>query len=276
MPKPLDFNGGKSQSLGNKKVLADRRLPTLSECLPLAAENHYFATVLQKICHYCIRPRFEIDGRMYSAPTTASLSRELGMSEATINKAFKFLKETGVIETKVRRFNRSPRRYVRLLKSPADVAVTRSPSECVGVGIVSATTGASSPAGTCAPSPSDTVQVKKKKKKENENDEYHPQQNMIVPENEAGSPNVASVLPFSGEIQPKRAAAPLWTPKNIFEQVEINKVKDQAKLRANQLAYQLYLRRGWDDATFRRWQHNFFERCVREYRRRRAEEGPPK
>jgi DNA-binding Lrp family transcriptional regulator len=271
MLNPLQPGGKLPPSSGKNKTSSGDRMPTLAECLTLAGGNHFVATVLQKICHYCAHPRFKIAEQMYSAPTTRRLAEELGMSEATVNKAIRMLRETEVIETVAGRFNRSPRRYIRLLKNPATFASTLSGGGDDEPNTLSDQTVAPSLSGAVAPSLAHTVHLKKEKKKKKQIDELGPEQGPLSPEIGAGSPKVACYPPFSGEeYQERGAAPPLWPSNGIMEKLVMGSVRSNAAKEACDLEEQLLRKPGWDAERVRQWQVGFVNRRLREFLRKRA------
>lgn len=278
MVNPSNLESNKQSSPSKTKHVSLGHA-TLAECARLTGGNTYIAIVFQKLCHYCSKPRFPISGHMYAAPTTKMLASELGLAEATVNKAIKRLKEIGIIETLIRRFNRSPRRYVRVLQYP----VTLSGCEGESTGTDPATDVATSTGAEVAPSPTDTVLTKTKKKKNTQNSEQALHQGWLVLESRAGSQKVARGRPIPGESKAgPRVLRDLWEPKDILEQGELYRVRDDALRHTRLFSRILTERAGWDNERYIRWQNDFTSRCIREYRCKRSKLGtldcfpPPK
>ena len=95
--------------------MSKKKYPSIAECKVFTNGNICGAVILQKICHYSAKPIRKIDGHYYTAPTTKMLTNELGIAGSTIHRAVSKMAENGVIEIVHRHFNRSPRRYIRIM-----------------------------------------------------------------------------------------------------------------------------------------------------------------
>jgi uncharacterized protein YxjI len=137
-----------------------RKFPTLAECKKISKGGNAEAAVLQKICHYNSKATFEIDGHRFTAPTTEMLQRELGFARSTIQKSLRSLEDKFIIQIKHRRWNRSPRRYIRVVIDPATY-IGDLPTNSGGAKSV----GAGDELKALSQSDGGTIHIKKKKKK---------------------------------------------------------------------------------------------------------------
>ena len=238
----------------------------LAQCRNLTNGNLARAVILQKLTHYCDKARFGLDGHMYSAPTTSRLKDELGFSESTIFRALRELKNTGVIEIKNHWFRQSPRRYIRILRHPAEAGITISEMEGEPTVTHSNGEGAHSPVENVAPSPLGGVKYKIKKKKENQNNVHAPEQRVHSPEMGQSPSSVAcgSSENISGEVIPSSPKGPL-PPARRGGMIH--------KFHATHVAGKLADRRGWDIGQKTQWHKKFRDRQDREFSRARYEEA---
>lgn len=144
----------------NNSKSVRRKFPTLAECRRASKGGNAEAAVLQKLCHYNSKATFEIDGDLFTAPTTEMLHRELGLARSTISKSIRSLEDKFIIQIKHRYWNRSPRRYIRVVINPA-TDVGDLPANSDGAKSV----GADDELKALSSSDSRTMHIEKKKKK---------------------------------------------------------------------------------------------------------------
>lgn len=262
-----------SQSINTNNPAAPKtekgrsRHATLAQCKKLAGPGNASAVVLQKLCHYCSRAKFCMDGEHWTAPTTDMLMRELGLSKSTIQKAIRDLNAACVIEVRHRHFNRSPRRYIRLIDDPAKLEDDRnyrgSDDPC-------------RPNQNMTPSDEHSMHNKKKKKKKSQSknkpiqeEARHFEDQEVLSASARHSQDGFSTTPNSQatasiETSPNSAGYQVWQPQNCLENLWRKKVRSDAQSHATRFSNLLSARRGWDSKMREAWAKRFTLRYQRE------------
>lgn len=272
----------KQQDLGSKQSRKSKpAYPTLGQCKDAVGGNLAIATVFQKLHHYCSKARFEVDGKMYSAPTTKMLVDELGLGRSTVQKALRFLEKQGHIEVVRKHFTRSPRRYVRILGTTANTSVSDEDSESKAS--ASQMDDAASAGEAATASATETVQYKKEKKNNTEIKKSQPFQEEVEAV-ELGS-NSVQVDPIDHSQPATRVNEPkkpqpfttinrpdLWEPRGLFERGALDRFKSEANREAYRVTERLRKKRAWDMLSCKIWHQRYTARLVREFRRSKQKE----
>lgn len=257
---------------GHKKKPKVRKFPTPAECKALCGGSNATATVLHKIYHYANKPIITIDGHGYTAPTNDMLVEELGLSRSTIQKAIRELEHEGIIEIVRQHFRRSPRRYIRILKTPNDAHCM----EIISSGVDSSDHGKIKDQ-PLSPPEYQAVHIESNKKKENKTNSQLIQgssepdtENSISPKgtdhsNGAYGSQTVGLEEQASNFQRQKLAAPKWQPQNFFEKMELTGAREKADRYANIIAYRIACRRGWDQQAMSTFQMRMTARIVREF-----------
>ena len=282
-----------SNGVGKPSSPAKNKHPTIGQCRKVAGGSPTRGEVLLKLWHYCSNPRYEIDGAMYSAPTTDRLREELGLGRSTIQKRIKELRELGFIEVVNKRFRRSDRRYVRILIDPRKADEKIEETE-IGF-MVSNVDGEPTKKETVTSSTAETVQYKKKNKKKYEKKEASSQEVACTAVNSTNSGGFAADPTYarswggiqirprtSGEngsdhITPSKAADRIAlpaSPRKPKEPLSLSKglADKEAQIAAlsfaNRIVIHLRNKHGMDNTSLNIWYDRSLARHLREYARK--------
>lgn len=268
-----------NQSASRNAKTAGSKFPSLADCKRVTKGGNAEAVVLQKLCHYDSKARFEIEGDLFTAPTTEMLQRELGLARSTIQKSLRSLEDKFIIQIKQGRWNRSPRRYIRVVIDPAI-----HESDLLTQSGCAKSDGANSDLETLSPSEDQTVYIKKKKKKKIQKKSQPIQEkdfkvlDALSPSDPPKYSQEEFCSALAGQSEKTAPAAPvdlppkdqLWQPDNFYQRLELRNFRDQAKAHSYSVRGTLAKRRGWDMQGKIDFQNALLNRWEREFRRGRA------